>query len=235
MKSKFLKLRENVAAINRDLGESGLVLLTWGNASAVDRARGVMAIKPSGVDYKALRAADVVVVSLETGAVVAGTLRPSSDTPTHLELYRHFTGIGGVVHTHSVDATSWAQARSPLPCMGTTHADHFHGAVPVARELTRAEIAGAYEQNTGLAIVETFRRRKIDPSHMPAVLVPGHAPFVWGADARAALDNALALEGAARMAIQTLLIRPKATALAKHLLDRHFLRKHGGGAYYGQK
>lgn len=235
MKARFVKLCECVARINRELGESGLVLLTWGNASAVDRAGGVMGIKPSGLAGRALRAADVVVLSLETGKVVSGALRPSSDAPTHLELYRHFADIGGVVHTHSIHATSWAQARRPLPCLGTTHADHFHGTVPVARTLTRAEVAGAYERNTGLAIVETFRRGKIDPGHMPAVLVPGHAPFAWGPDARAALDNAIALEGAARLAIQTLLIRRDAGPLAKHLLDRHFTRKHGRGAYYGQK
>lgn len=228
------ELREEVCRVNREIVKAGLVVLTWGNASAADRRAGVMAIKPSGVDYERLRPEDIVVLSLDDGRVVGGALRPSSDTPTHLHLYRSFKGVGGIVHTHSLHATGWAQAGRPLPCFGTTHADHFFGGVPVARPLTPEEIAGEYEHHTGVAIVDTFRRDRIDPLQVPAVLVPGHAPFVWGRTAGAALENAIVLEAVARMALYTGLINRAAPALSQALLDRHFLRKHGPGAYYGQ-
>ena len=231
----YRELREEVCRVNKELVRAGLVVLTWGNASAVDRKAGVMAIKPSGVGYGRLRPQDIVVLALDDGRVVAGTLRPSSDTPTHLQLLRSFPSIGGVVHTHSPYATSWAQAGVPLPCLGTTHADHFHGPVPVARKLTKAEVAGDYERNTGAAIVDTFRRKQLDPAHMPAVLVPGHAPFTWGATAQSALEHAIVLEATAHMALHTLLIRRASGALPAYLLDKHFLRKHGAHAYYGQK
>ena len=232
---KYAELRAEVCRVNQEIVRAGLVVLTWGNASAADRRAGVMAIKPSGVDYDRLRPADIVVLSLETGAVVDGTLRPSSDTPTHWHLYRAFAAAGGIVHTHSSYATAWAQAARPIPCFGTTHADHFHGEIPVARKLTRAEIAGDYELATGVAITDRFRAAKLDPAHVCAALVPGHAPFVWGRDAAAALENAIVLEEIAKTALQTQLIRPGAPPLPRALLDKHFLRKHGPGAYYGQK
>ena len=232
---QFRKLREEVVRVNQEIVRAGLVVLSWGNASAADRAAGVMAIKPSGVDYARLKPEDIVVLALADGRVVAGKLRPSSDTPTHLHLYQQFKSIGGIVHTHSLRATAWAQAGRALPCFGTTHADHFHGAIPVARKLTKAEVAGDYELNTGVAIVDTFRKRKLDQLHVPGVLVPGHAPFAWGRTAQAALENAIVLEAVAGMALETLALAPKAPPLAARLLDKHFLRKHGPGAYYGQK
>ena len=232
---QYRELREEVCRINKELVRAGLVILTWGNASAVDRKAGVMAIKPSGVGYDRLRPEDIVVLALADGRVVSGKLRPSSDAPTHLCLLQAFPSIGGVVHTHSPHATSWAQAGVPLPCFGTTHADHFHGPVPVARKLTKAEVAGDYERNTGVTIVDMFRRQKLDPLHMPAVLVPGHAPFTWGATAQGALENAIALEATARMALETLLIRRDSRPLPPYIFDKHFLRKHGVKAYYGQK
>jgi L-ribulose-5-phosphate 4-epimerase len=232
---KTRELREVVCAANRELGVSGLVTLTWGNASAVDRDLGLLAIKPSGVDYAALTPDDIVLVSLEDGRVVDSDLKPSSDTPTHLCLYRHFESAGGIVHTHSTHATAWAQACRELPCLGTTHADHFYGAVPLARELTPEEIQAEYEWNTGVAIVDRFREGGIDPAQMPAVLVPGHAPFTWGSTVNKAIENAVALEYAAQMAAIALALRPDAAPLPQVLLDKHFLRKHGPGAYYGQK
>jgi L-ribulose-5-phosphate 4-epimerase len=231
---KFAALREEVCQANKDIVKAGLVVLTWGNASGVDRDAGVMAIKPSGVDYDALRPQDIVIVDLESGRTVDGKLRPSSDTPTHRCLYLNFPSAGGIVHTHSTHATSWAQAGKDLPCFGTTHADHFYGPVPVARPLSRQEIAGEYEWNTGLSIVDRFKRSKIDAAMMPAVLVPGHAPFTWGATVAKALENAVALEAAARMALLTREVAPGARPLPRALLDRHFLRKHGAKAYYGQ-
>lgn len=232
---KYLELRKEVVRVNQSIVYAGLVVLTWGNASAADRAAGVMAIKPSGVDYAGLEPKDIVVLSLEDGRILEGNLRPSSDTPTHLYLYQQFAGLAGIVHTHSVRATAWAQAGRALPCFGTTHADHFHGPVPLARKLTKAEVAGDYERNTGVAIVDTFRRGRLDPLRVPGVLVPGHGPFAWGATAQAALDNAIVLEAVAGLALDTLALAPRAVALPAHLLDKHFLRKHGKGAYYGQK
>ena len=228
-------LKDAVCRANLDLVASGLVVLTWGNVSGADRAAGVMAIKPSGVAYDAMRAEDMVVVSLESGEVVEGTLRPSSDTPTHLHLYRTFGAVGGIAHTHSGSAVSWAQAERDLPCFGTTHADHFYGPVPVTRRMREEEIREAYEHNTGVVIAECLAGRALDPSEMPAVLVAGHGPFTWGPTPRKAVENAIALEATARMALDTLRLAPDAAGIDRALLDKHFLRKHGAGAYYGQR
>ena len=228
------ELRERALEANRAIVRAGLVVLTFGNASAVDRAAGVMAIKPSGLAYDDLDADSIVVVDLESGNVVDGTRRPSSDTPTHLVLYRRFEAVGGVVHTHSSFATAWAQARRELPCLGTTHADHFRGPVPLTRPLTDAELGDAYEQRTGEVIVETIERVGADPLDMPAVLVESHGPFVWGEDAAHAVENAIALESVAELALNTLLLAPDAAPISDGLLLRHFLRKHGAAAYYGQ-
>ncbi len=231
---KLQELRTAVCEANRAIVRARLVLLTWGNASAVDRAAGLMAIKPSGVAYDALRPEDIVLVSLADGSVVDGRLRPSSDTPTHLHLYRSFPDIGGVVHTHSTHATAWAQLGRPLPCFGTTHADHFHGPVPVARPLTKAEIDAGYEHATGVSIVETFRKQGLVPAHVPAVLLPGHAPFTWGPEVAHAVDNAIALEAVARMAFLIGAARQDFAELDPAVRDKHFERKHGPMAYYGQ-
>jgi L-ribulose-5-phosphate 4-epimerase len=227
-------LREQVCAANRELVAAGLVTLAFGNASAVDREADVMVIKPSGVAYERLTPADMVIISLASGQVVEGALRPSSDTPTHLELYRHFVSIGGVVHTHSQFAVAWAQAGQAIPCLGTTHADHFRGSVPVTRQLTVAEIAGEYEVATGLVIVETLTALGMDPLQMPAVLIASHGPFTWGRNAMDAVTNAVALEAVAAMAHRTLTLEPQVPAITEQLLARHFDRKHGPRAYYGQ-
>jgi L-ribulose-5-phosphate 4-epimerase len=227
-------LREAVFRANQDLARSGLVMGTFGNVSGVDRAAGIMVIKPSGIPYERLTPAHMVPVALATGEVVGSELRPSSDTPTHLELYRALR-CGGVVHTHSMHATTLAQASRPVRCMGTTHADHFRGDVPVTRPLTREEVEGAYERNTGLVIVETFRSAGISPDEVQAVLVAHHGPFTWGKDAKAAIENARILEYAAEMEIAALCAAPDAPRPAPFLVDRHYLRKHGKGAYYGQE
>ncbi len=224
-------LREQVVEANLDLVRKGLVLATFGNASGIDREQGLIVIKPSGVSYEDLKAADMVVTDLR-GTVVEGTLLPSSDLPTHAALYRAFPMIGGIAHTHSEYATAWAQARRQIPCLGTTHADHFHGPVPVTDEMSEEEISGDYESNTGIAIVRTFA--KIDPLSVPAVLVANHGPFAWGLDARKASETAWMLEGVARMAYFTMQINSNAGCIGKTLHDRHFLRKHGKNAYYGQ-
>lgn len=228
-------LKQAVCNANLDLVEAGLVVLTWGNASGVDRDAGVMAIKPSGVAYDMMQPDDMVVLSISTGEVVEGRLRPSSDTPTHLHLYREFPEIGAVVHTHSSYAVSWAQAERDVPCFGTTQADHFYGPIPVTRRMQGEEIRHGYEHNTGAVIVECFRERKIDPVDVPGVLVAGHAPFAWGPTPSKAVENAIVLESTARMALNTLLINPEAREIDRALLDKHFLRKHGAGAYYGQQ
>ena len=227
-------LRERALEANRALVDAGLVVLTFGNASAADRVAGVLAIKPSGVPYAELRAESMVVVEIATGDVVAGEHRPSSDTPTHLVLYRSFARVEGVVHTHSPAATAWAQAGRDLPCLGTTHADHFRGAVPVTRALRRDEIHGDYEERTGDLIVETFEGRGLGPLDVPAVLVTGHGPFTWGEDVEHAVENAIALEAVAGIAARTLALEPTARGLDTDLLERHFSRKHGSHAYYGQ-
>ncbi len=232
-------LKESVLRVNVALVEAGLIVLTWGNASGIDRAAlggaGVVAIKPSGVPYESLKASDIVIVSLKDGSVVEGTGRPSSDTPTHLELYRAFKNIGGIVHTHSFSATCFAQACQGLPCLGTTHADHFRGTIPVTRLMTDAEIQDAYEANTGKVIVETFAMRGIDPDEVPGVLIANHGPFAWGPTVEKSLENAIVLESVAKMQLQTYQINREARAISGTLLDKHFLRKHGPKAYYGQK
>lgn len=227
-------LRERVFEANRALAQTGLVLGTFGNVSGVDREAGVVAIKPSGVSYESLTPAHMVPVSLETGEVLDTGFRPSSDTPTHIELYRAFR-CGGIVHTHSLNATTLAQVRLPLRCMGTTQADYFRGDVPVTRALREDEVASEYERNTGLLIVETFRETRVDPEQVPAVLVANHGPFVWGADPLEALERAQVLEFLARMEVAARAIAPDAPAPASFLVDRHYFRKHGDTAYYGQK
>lgn len=228
------ELRRQAFEANRALAAHGLVTLTWGNASVADRAAGTLAIKPSGVAYDALRPEDIVVLSVEDGRGVSGSRRPSSDAPTHLELYRGFPTVGAVVHAHSPYATAWAQLARPLPCYGTTHADHFAGAIPVARALTDAEVAAEYERAAGISIVDTFRREGLDPLHVPAVFLPGHAPFVWGATAQAAVENAVALETVCRMALAAGAALAPLPELPPAVLRKHFERKHGVGAYYGQ-
>lgn len=226
------QLKEDVCQANRALVTHGLVTLTWGNVSGLSEDGRHVVIKPSGVPYADLQPDQMVVVDLE-GRVVEGDLRPSSDTPTHVYLYRHFRGIGGITHTHSPQATAFAQARIALPCLGTTHADHFAGPVPVTRPLTAAEVADAYEAHTGRVIVERFVDR--DPQAMPAVLVAGHAPFTWGRDAAESVVNAVALEAVAAMAQATWALRRDAPLLEQYVLDKHHQRKHGAGAYYGQE
>jgi L-ribulose-5-phosphate 4-epimerase len=234
-KPNYDALKQRVLRANLALVEAGLVVLTWGNASGVDRAAGVMAIKPSGVAYDKLKADDMVVLSLETGEVVDGRGRPSSDTPTHLHLYRSFASIGAVVHTHSTFATSFAQALREIPCFGTTHADNFYGTIPVTRPMTPPEIETDYELNSARVIVERFTSTRLDPANVPGVLLASHAPFAWGANEDKAVENAIVLEFAAQMAMYTLAINPATTAIPQVLLDKHFLRKHGAKAYYGQK
>ena len=228
------ELRESVYRANRELAESGLVHGTFGNVSAIDRGAGLFVIKPSGVPYVDQTPEHMVAISLETGAVVDGRFRPSSDTPTHLELYRAFA-CGGIVHTHSEAASAFAQARLPIRCMGTTHADHFRGDVPVTRPLTREEVEGEYERNTGLVIVECFRQGGISAQDVPAVLVAQHGPFTWGVDAFEAVEHARVLEHVARMETRVRLLAPDAPRPESYLVDRHFLRKHGRAAYYGQR
>jgi L-ribulose-5-phosphate 4-epimerase len=229
------KLKQQVCKANLDLVREGLVIQTWGNASALDRERGLMVIKPSGVPYAGMKPQHMVVVSLADGKVVEGKLKPSSDTPTHLVLYRAFSEIGAVVHTHSLFATAWAQAQRSLPSYGTTQADYWHGEVPCTRPLKPAEIKKDYEANTGKVIAETFKKLNFDPLQHPAVLVASHGPFTWGRDAAEAVHHAGILEFIAQLASETLKINPKLKPLPPVLLDKHFLRKHGAGAYYGQK
>jgi len=229
---KLQTLREEVLDANLEVVRRGLVLYTFGNASGIDRSEGVIAIKPSGVPYETMKPADIVLVDLE-GKIVEGALRPSSDLATHLELYRAFPKVGGVVHTHSRAATSWAQARREIPCLGTTHADYFHGPVPVTEALSELEIEQGYELNTGRVITRLFEN--LDPLHTPAVLVAGHAPFCWGATPAEAAHVAVVLEEIAAMALNALAINRDAESLARCLHDKHFFRKHGPKATYGQK
>lgn len=227
------QLKEQVWKANLQLPEYGLVTFTWGNVSAIDRASGLIVIKPSGVEYNALHPEDMVVVDLETGKVAEGKLNPSSDTPTHLELYKAFPEIGGIVHTHSSQATTFAQAGIGIIPLGTTHADYFYGEIPCTRLMTPDEIAGEYEKETGKVIAETFLDR--DPMAIPAVLVQSHGPFAWGKDAAEAVHNAVVLEEVASMQFRTLLLNPNLHRMQQELLDKHYLRKHGANAYYGQK
>jgi L-ribulose-5-phosphate 4-epimerase len=228
---RLAKLREQVLEANLDLVRRGLVLSTFGNASGVARKEGLLVIKPSGVPYDRMKPKDLVVADLQ-GNVAEGKLRPSSDLPTHAALYRAFPAIGVIAHTLSEYATAWAQARRPIPCLGTTHADYFHGAIPLTEVMTEDEIAGEYEANTGAVIIRAFKG--LDPMAIPAVLVANHGPFAWGADPRAAAENAWMLEAAARMAYLTVAVNAEASAIGRSLGDRHFLRKHGKKAYYGQ-
>ena len=225
-------LKSHVLEANLELVRRGLVLYTFGNASGIDREQGLVAIKPSGVPYETMTAADMVVSDLE-GRIVEGTLKPSSDLATHLELYRAFPAIGGVVHTHSEFATAWAQAGREIPAYGTTHADYFYGPVPVTEELSAEEIGGDYVLNTGRKIIERFRN--LDPEAVPGVLVAGHAPFTWGADAMSAAYHAVVLEAVARMAYYTATLNPACAGVSQALLDRHYFRKHGAKATYGQR
>ena len=226
-------LKQQVCDANLKLVAEGLVIQTWGNVSGVDRQSGHLVIKPSGVPYAEMKPEHMVVLDLESGAQVEGDLRPSSDTPTHLILARAFGEIGGIVHTHSLYATAWAQAKSDIPALGTTHADYFYGAVPCTRVLTPEEIANDYEANTGTVIVERFQ--ELSANDFPGVLVASHAPFAWGKTPDKAVENAVVLENVARLASETLRIREDIETMQQELLDKHFLRKHGAGAYYGQK
>ena len=225
-------LKEEVCKANLDLPKHGLVTFTWGNVSAIDREKGLVVIKPSGVEYDTMTADDMVVVDLE-GNTVEGKWKPSSDTPTHIELYKAFNNIGAVVHTHSKWATVFAQAGKGIAPFGTTHADYFYGEIPCTRKMTPAEIQGEYEKETGNVIIETFKN--LSPDDIPAVLVHSHGPFAWGSDADNAVHNAVVLEQLAFMALQTKILNPDATNMQQELLDKHYLRKHGKNAYYGQK
>lgn len=225
------ELKQQVLEANQALPEHKLVTFTWGNVSGFSKEEGLMVIKPSGVDYKDLTVDSLVVLDLE-GNIVEGDLKPSSDTPTHLVLYQKFPDIGGVVHTHSPWATSWAQAGKSIPALGTTHGDYFYGTIPCTRRMTEKEIQGEYELETGNVIVETFNN--IDPNQVPSVLVHSHAPFNWGKDPQEAIHNAVVLEEVAKMALHTYQLNPQTTSMDQVLLDKHYLRKHGKNAYYGQ-
>ena len=228
------QLKKDVLEANLLLPGHGLVTFTWGNVSGIDRETGLVAIKPSGVDYDGMTAEDMVIVDL-SGKVVEGKWKPSSDTPTHLALYRAFPALGGIVHTHSRWATSFAQAGRGIPAFGTTQADYFYGEIPCTRRMTPEEIAGAYELETGTVIIETFRARDVDPAQVPAVLVHSHGPFAWGTDAHNAVHNAVVLEEVAFMAFHAMALTPGLPPMQQELLDKHYLRKHGANAYYGQK
>ena len=226
-------LKKKVYEANMELPARKLVTFTWGNVSGIDREKGLVVIKPSGVDYEVMKPEDMVVLDLE-GNIVEGSMKPSSDTPTHIELYKAFPNIGGVVHTHSPEATSWAQAGRDIPLYGTTHADYFYGAIPCARSLTKEEIDEAYEKNTGLVIIETFKTRQIDPDYTPGVLCTNHGVFSWGTDPDNAVHNSVVMEEVAKMALRTELLRPGVQPAPDYLKDKHFFRKHGANAYYGQ-
>ncbi len=226
------KLKESVCKANLQLPSHGLVTFTWGNVSAIDRESGYVVIKPSGVEYDALTPDKMVIVDLD-GNVVEGSLNPSSDTPTHIYLYRQFENIGGIVHTHSTNATAFAQARMPIEAYGTTHADYFYGAIPCTRELTALETRDNYETNTGKVIAEAFKL--LNPDAIPGVVVANHGPFAWGKDAAEAVHNAVVLEEIARMAILMKTVNPESAPINKYILDKHYNRKHGESAYYGQK
>lgn len=224
-------LKKQVYEANMELPRKGLITYTWGNVSGIDRETGYVVIKPSGVDYEVLKSEDMVIIDLE-GNKIEGEYKPSSDTATHLELYKAFTEIGGIVHTHSPWATSWAQAGRSIPCYGTTHADYFYGSIPCARSLTKAEIEKDYEKNTGLVIIETFK--EMNPDFVPGVLCMNHGPFTWGKDAMEAVHNAVVLEEVAKMAFQTEQINTHVSSAPDTIKEKHFMRKHGKNAYYGQ-
>lgn len=227
------ELKKLVYEANMELPKRKMVTYTWGNVSAIDRETGYFVIKPSGVDYDIMKPEDMVVMDLE-GNRIEGKYKPSSDTPTHIELYKKYPEIGGIVHTHSPEATSWAQACRSIPLYGTTHADYFYGSIPCARSLTPEEIGGEYEKNTGLVIIETFEKLGLNPMYTPAVLCSNHGPFAWGKDAAEAVHNAVVLEEVAKMATKTELINPRVSTAPDSIRDKHFFRKHGENAYYGQ-
>lgn len=227
-------LKKQVYEANMELPKRGLVTYTWGNVSGIDRERGYFVIKPSGVDYEKLTPDDMVVVDLN-GNVIEGTYRPSSDTPTHMELYKKYEEIGGIVHTHSSEATAWAQAGRSIPVYGTTHADYFYHAIPCTRSLTKEEVESDYETNTGLVIIETLESMQINPAYTPGILCKNHAPFTWGTNAAQAVYNAVVLEEVAKMATRTETINPDVKPAPDYIRDKHFYRKHGKDAYYGQK
>ncbi len=227
------QLKEAVLRANLELPKKNLVTYTWGNVSGIDREKGLVVIKPSGVPYDELKAEDMVVLDME-GNIVEGNLRPSSDTPTHIALYREYPALGGVVHTHSRYATIWAQAGLSIPPLGTTHADYFYGPIPCTRPLTKEEIEGEYELNTGKVIIETFNNAGINPVYVPGVVVQSHGPFAWGKNPDEAVHNAVVMEEVGMMALNTKLLNPAIPDVDAYLLDKHFMRKHGPGAYYGQ-
>jgi len=227
------ELKKQVCDANLELVRRGVVIYTWGNVSGIDREKGLMVIKPSGVDYDGMKPEDMVVVDLVSGEKVEGKWKPSSDTQTHLELYRAFPEIGGITHTHSINAVAFAQAGRDIPALGTTHADYFFGPIPCTRELTEREVKEAYELNTGKVIIECIRERKIDPMAVPGVVVKNHGPFSWGKDAAASVYHAVVMEAVAEMNLKTLFLNPEAN-IAQYVLDKHYMRKHGPNAYYGQ-
>ena len=228
------ELKERVYKANMELPEKGLILYTWGNVSGIDREKGLIVIKPSGVEYNGMKASDMVVVDL-FGNVVEGDLNPSSDTATHIELYKAFEEIGGIVHTHSTWATIWAQSGRDIKAYGTTHADYFYGPVPCTRKMKKEEIEGEYEKETGKVIVETYKERNLNPLYVPGVLVYSHGPFTWGKSPEEAVHNSVVLEEIGRMAASMEMFNEKTESMQQELLDKHFLRKHGANAYYGQK
>ena len=227
-------LKKAVCDANLDLVAKGVVIYTWGNVSGIDRSSGLVVIKPSGVDYDGMTSDDMVVVELISGKVVEGHYKPSSDTPTHLEIYRSFENVGGVTHTHSINAVAFAQAGKDIPALGTTHADYFYGDIPCTRMLSQEEVQSAYELNTGKVIVETFKNREIDPVAVPGCVVQNHGPFSWGKDAAQSVYHAVVMEKVAEMDIKALLVNPQ-SSMPQYVLDKHYFRKHGANAYYGQK
>lgn len=227
------KLKENVFKENLELIEKKLVIYTWGNVSGIDRDSKILAIKPSGIDYNIMRSEDMVLLNLD-GKKLEGKYKPSSDTATHIELYKAFPEIGAIVHTHSSYATSWAQAIKDIPAFGSTHADYFYGDIPCSRPLTKEEVESEYEKNTGLVIIETLKNRNINPMDIPGIIVASHGPFSWGKDAKQAVYNAVVLEELSKMAYRTIQINPNIKSVEKYLLDKHYFRKHGKNAYYGQ-
>lgn len=228
------ELKTRVCDANLELVKRGVVIYTWGNVSGIDREKGLMVIKPSGVDYDGMTPEDMVVVDLISGDTVEGKWKPSSDTKTHLELYRAFPNVGGITHTHSINAVAFAQAGKDIPALGTTHADYFYGSIPCTRVLTQQEVEEAYELNTGKVIVECIHERNIDPMAVPGIVVKNHGPFSWGRDAAASVYHAVVMEAVAEMDLKTLQLNPQAS-IAQYVLDKHYMRKHGPNAYYGQK